>query len=286
MNRDHCWDGPRCAFAEKRRGAIVESTMGGKRPQSTTPKAKPRKSKEVILRLDGALVTPEAFKKSVLAFIDLLQAVTEEIARGGAKPQWKMSVRQGSAILAATPVADTATQKTATKIIGTLNSGVRLVNRGETSAPGFNSRALSAVRELALLRNKEVGRIDHIQIKASSGKAVEIVPRNAEFFAKAAGIKEAWGSVEGRLQTISVRGTFQFVVYDSIFDRGVNCFVSEKLNKAAVEAFDKRVCVSGLIRSDRHGRPISIQAEKIRRLRNLDELPPLESFRGMLKPVA
>ena len=254
--------------------------------KNTAPKSRPQKPKEVLLRLDGVLVTPDSFKKAVMAFIDLLQAVTEEIARGSEKPLWRMSVREGSAVLAASPVADVATRKTATQIIGTLNTGVRRLNRGEAEAPGFNARALAAMRDLSVLRDKEAGKIAHIQIQASAGKAVEIIPRSAASFDKAVGIQEAWGSIEGRLQTISARGSFQFVVYDSVSDRGVNCFIDQDLMKTAVDAFDKRVCVKGPIRSDRQGRPFSIRVKKIRRLRTLEELPPVEAFRGILKPVA
>ena len=62
------------------------------------------------LRLDGPLLTPDAFRAAVSAFVDLLQAVNEEVTGGGEKPQWTMSVEAGSTVLIATPVVSGNTE--------------------------------------------------------------------------------------------------------------------------------------------------------------------------------
>lgn len=243
------------------------------------------KGEEITLKIDGALITPEDFKKAVQAFVELLLNVTEEISRGGKRPLWNMSVREGSTVLVARAVPDLETRKNARAAIKRVQSGVGKMERGRFDLSDFTQKALYAVRELASLPAKvnHVG-ISTVTIGVGSGKALAVTSKTADFLKKNLGAqKSAYGSIEGKLSTISERQTFQFVVFDALADRGINCFVPEGKFREAHAAFGKRVNVFGLIQYDRDGRPLSIKVEAIRVFKDLSELPPIESFRGILK---
>lgn len=114
----------------------------------------------------------------------------------------------------------------------------------------------------------------------TSGTACEITPRITVSVERLmSGSREAFGSVEGRLRTVSDSdGKLQFVVFDDLYNKGVNCFVSEDTEASVIKAFRKRVLVQGMVKSDKDGRPISIRVESIREFREPGELPSIEEL--------
>jgi len=252
-----------------------------------TEKAKKRHKEELTLRLDGALITPEEFKTAARAFADLLLHVTEAISYDAKKPTWSISVRTGSSIFVATPLPDIETGQRAKETIRALREGLALIEKGKIDVPHFNNQALYAARDLASLKAKP-GRagLTVIEIGNGSGKACPITTKAADFLNKnLGGQRHAYGSIEGKLQTISDRGTFQFVVFDALTDRGVNCFVPQDKFKEAHIAFGRRVSVAGEIHYDRDGKPLSIRVSGIRVFKDLNELPPIDDFCGILQPI-
>jgi hypothetical protein len=244
------------------------------------------KASELTLRFDGILVTPDEFRKTVNAFIDLLIQVSEEISDGESKPLWNMSVREGSNILVAKPVADPKTEKNVKETIRVVISGIKLLEHGKSNIPHFNRRAMHAARDLSsvLARPGKQG-INVVEIRGSTRqKPVVVTLKTSETVAAQIGVQhQAYGSVEGRLQTITERGTFQFVVFEALTDRGINCFVPQDKFKEAHGAFGRRVNVSGIVQYDRSGLPVSIKVDAIRIFRELSEMPDIEEFRGILK---
>ena len=230
-------------------------------------------------------MTPEDFKKAVHAFVELLTNVTDDTSKGSKKPQWTMSVREGSSVLVARAVPDIETRKTAREAVKRVKSGVTKIEKGRFNFADLPPRALYAVQELASLPAKvnRIG-ITSLTIGNGTGKRLPVTSKSADFLKKTLGAqKSSIGSIEGRLSTISERGTFQFVVFDALSDRGVNCFVPSDKFREAHAAFGRRVSVFGIIRYDKDGRALSIQVEKIRILKDLVDLPPIAHFRGILK---
>ncbi len=237
---------------------------------------------EIALRLDGALITPEEFRKAVGAFVDLLLQISEDIAQGGKKPVWSMSVRKGSSIFVARPVPDTETKRSAKETIKSFRSGIAQLDRGMRNVPHFSNKALQAASTLASLRARQG--ISVIEITSPSGKPVPVREKIVDVVSRTIGVqKQEYGSIEGKLQTISERGGFQFVVWDALADRPINCFIPENKFQEAYAAFRKRVSVSGMVQHDRDGKPTSIKVDSIRVFRELSELPPIEHYIGILK---
>jgi hypothetical protein len=253
-------------------------------PRSVKPKNKSDHTEELTLRLDGALITPEEFRKAVHSFTELLLQVTDQISGSGKKPLWNMSVREGSSVFVATAVLDAETVEPARKTIKMVRSGIGLLNRGKSEVPFFTPRAMVAARGLAELVAKPSRHgITAVELGNGDGKTQKFTEKIAEVVKKNVGaVKKAFGSIEGKLSTLSERGSFQFVVYDALSDRGINCFVKDDVFPDAHAAFGKRVCVRGLIQYDRNNKPVSIDAEKIRVLRSNAEIGPVEQFCGIL----
>lgn len=90
------------------------------------------------------------------------------------------------------------------------------------------------------------------------------------------------GSVEGRLETISIHGKPRFVIYHSRTGKAVNCTVpADKLTSLiTTDLLGRRVCAYGLVHSNARGEPLRVDAERIRILREKHELPSIESLGG------
>ena len=90
------------------------------------------------------------------------------------------------------------------------------------------------------------------------------------------------GSVEGRIEAISIHKTPRFVVYLARTGKGVSCrIVDENVNEVK-EILGKRVNVSGTVHYNYLGEPVRVDVEVngIRQLRNDSELPTTSELTG------
>ena len=95
---------------------------------------------------------------------------------------------------------------------------------------------------------------------------------------------ESLGTVEGNLEGLIIHGKRRFLIFDSLTDRQVTCYFTERVEwETVLKAFGKRVAVSGFLRSRRSGEKISIQVSRLYVFPPDDELPRAEAVRGALK---
>jgi hypothetical protein len=89
------------------------------------------------------------------------------------------------------------------------------------------------------------------------------------------------GSLEGRLEVLSIHKKNYFAVYDRFTGRRVECTFREKDLAKAKEAFGRRVSVYGRIHYNREDMPTSMSVEDIEVLPEQNELPQLSDLEGM-----
>lgn len=238
----------------------------------------------ITLDFDGPVVTPDTFRRLVSAFVDLLNAVTDKAAGTGRKTVWDMTVSTGSRLFIARAVADQRTTATTQRVIAAIPDGLKRLEKGAAVSPAyFDQRALRAARELASIPKQR--KLTYIRFRAE-GPDVPLSQRSADTAVKLLGQHQSLGTVEGKLQTISERGSLQFVVFDSLYDNGVNCFMDEQLMDVAKEAFRKRVAVTGMVQYDQESRPVSIRVDTIKVFKDVAELPPIKNLRGIFKQAS
>jgi len=262
----------------------MKNQNSSRKQMARQPKPKRELDNAVTLDFDGNLISPETFRRAVNAFVDLIREVSKEVSGSSTKIQWNISVASGSRLVIARPVPDPATQRKSHEAVAAINSGVRRLEKGTTTNPiFFTENALRAARELASLQDKDSKTVMYVRIR-TNGQAAELT-QNAVKSTSAlmGGQHQALSCIEGKLQTISERGSFQFVVFDDLFDRGVNCFIDEEMMKEALTHFGKRVAVLGMVQYDRDGRPVSIKVQTIKPFPEVQALPPIKSLRGIFK---
>ena len=88
--------------------------------------------------------------------------------------------------------------------------------------------------------------------------------------------REAWGMIEGRIQTLTTRGGFRFTLFDSVFDRAVSCYLSPSYPQDKMrDVWDKVAWVEGSItRHPDTGRP-----QAVRRIRSITVAKAHDTFR-------
>lgn len=70
----------------------------------------------------------------------------------------------------------------------------------------------------------------------------------------------AYGSVTGRIQTLTSRNALRFTVYDHIYDRAVSCYLVEGRESMMRQMWDRVATVEGWITRDPEtGRPLTVR---------------------------
>ena len=88
---------------------------------------------------------------------------------------------------------------------------------------------------------------------------------------------EAWGMIEGRIQTVTTRGSFRFTIFDSVFDRAVSCYLRPDYPRDEMrDVWDKVACVEGWI--SRH--PDTGRPQTVRRIRSIAVVAAPGDFRS------
>ena len=90
----------------------------------------------------------------------------------------------------------------------------------------------------------------------------------------------AIGSLEGRVEALTVHGAIAFSIYDRTVNRLIPCECSRETLDAAIAHFDKRVSVRGEIRFDARGKVTSMKADEVHPL-GTGPLPQAEDICGL-----
>jgi hypothetical protein len=92
----------------------------------------------------------------------------------------------------------------------------------------------------------------------------------------------SFGTLIGNLDTISVHNGLEFRVWDSETKRPVRCFLDTRQRTRAMDLLGIRVIVTGMMKADRHGRPLSMQVETFDPVSDPLYLPTIEEMRGSI----
>ena len=119
--------------------------------------------------------------------------------------------------------------------------------------PGINKkqqRSVNAVKEFAAL-------MEYVRLETRESNFY--VHKNGNYPKKPA-TTIAIGTVTGRVQILSNRGSLRFNLYDTIHDKAVSCYLRQGQEELMREAWGQRAIVSGKVTRDADtGRPITVR---------------------------
>jgi len=236
---------------------------------------------DLILELKGESITIEKFRKGVDAFFGVVESITESIYHEK-KIHWLVQVKAGSNL-----VCVKAAPQTPFKVVENIKQAIKQgIETLEDKAEQPKDFSLDAIKKLQVLAQLEsVKEEDDTRVQVWVGQIPLRITHNTVAHIADIIREEAndYGSVQGRLQTISERGGFYFVIYEPIWDKSIRCKMSQELITEALNYFGKRVEVIGLIKYRKDGSPISIKVEQIIPFPEEKDIPGFQSVRGILE---
>jgi hypothetical protein len=241
--------------------------------------------KYITLKLEGDKISADKLRGSISSFYGFVEEIASQVFNRKNPINWIVRVKEGSIELVnEAELIEKLDQKLQDKVFSLIGDGIDILNKEAKIPSNYNERALMYLQDLASIPDMHKNGLEHIDIFIDK----ERYPLSYHVVANVdalLGVKfKAFGSIEGRLQTISERGSRRFIVYDSLTDRGVRCNIEyDEIMHEAAEAFGRRVYVYGSISYDSFGDPKSIKVEELRVFKENQELPTASEVCGILK---
>ena len=214
--------------------------------------------------LSGEAVAVKSFIAVATKLTDLLRELETSVT-GREGLEWHIvDLRMGSTNLAIAPVTQSPeSADSASQIIDAAVNGIAIVENSPQRPPHFTDQALRHAKELTKAANGATNRLSIFGGGAET-RQVAVSKRLVAHVDELIGTKSvALGSLEGRLEALTVHDTIAFSIYDSITNRRISCGCSRETLNAAIKHFDKRVSVSGEIRFNARGEATSMRVDEV-----------------------
>ncbi len=239
---------------------------------------------DLTLEIDGQSITPEKFLRGIRAFFGFLSEVTTIVCEDQEPVEWSVQVKSGSNLVGVHPVAGYP-KKIVQEIIQSVKRGVETLENRSEEPEHISRKAISYLKELGGIAGVDEDDDTTVRVWIER-KPVNVTYKTVAHIAELQ--KEGYqdhGTVEGKLQTVSERGGFKFVLYEPVWDESIKCYFEDELLKDALKCFGKRVQVSGLIKYRKDGSPTSIKVERIEPFPESEDIPDFRSVRGIFRKI-
>ena len=221
-------------------------------------------------------------------FLGLLQEVDSSVAeRKSGNLRWRLTtlLNDPAPIIGVTPTllgrrtgSDTS-EKVEREIITNISS---LTERGERNK-FLSDAALTRVEKLARTAPKMGESAIYTSDNESFALTTTVTVKTLSQVQDLTNPKSvSFGTIVGSLDTISVHNGLEFRVWDEETKRPVRCYLHPKQKSQAMDLLGARVLVTGMVKADRYGRPLSMQVETFDSVSVPTSLPTIEEMRGSI----
>lgn len=236
----------------------------------------------VTLEIDGK-VTAEKFSNSFRTFFDIIEEVATNVTGKSNAIKWIISVKSGSIGLCATAEPIHATKREATKAVNSIERGIVAISQRKRPPQYFTDTVLEKLYHLGNIVGFGDRGISQMSIR-TNGKSNELSPASVAFVSDILKTPTmAYGTVEGKLLAINVKGKLKFSIFEILSGREVRCFFEDDLYRDVISAIRKRVAVYGLIRYHKGGTPARVEIQSLKVFSEQSELPQFKDIIGLLK---
>jgi hypothetical protein len=204
----------------------------------------------LTLALFGEVPLQE-FTQTMQHFTGLVNALSREIGRGIAI-EWVIQDLQGGSATA-TIIGNSEREDVVERVVQAYSNVGEALERGR-SIP-YSDLVQREARAITQVLN---GKITSIVFQTSERDST-IASISAEGTAEPT-IKYAYGIAKGTVETLTRRNGLSFILYDSLTDKAVRCYLSKDQEDLMRNAWGKRVIVSGRIgRESTSGRAVNVR---------------------------
>lgn len=233
------------------------------------------RTETITLVLDGDVSLAE-FARAIAGLRTLLNNLSREVG-GGAEIQWNVDdLERGSTIASFRGAAKKPNQQPEVAKVVRAYGEVGLALEKRLQMP----YSLSVARAADKIANIVNGRVESIRFETEEVDATIRDPKTSAD--RSANVPlpasiTSYGAVEGRVQTLTNRGSLRFTLYDLLNDRAVSCYLKEGYEDMMRDAWGKLVTVEGIVSRDTFkGTPQTVR--QITRVEPIAEAGP-ESYR-------
>jgi len=159
-------------------------------------------------------------------------------------------------------------------------AGIRLIESEGVTPPYQTERGIKGIRNMFRLITREG--VTGLRIWSPEEEAVVSAKGVVHAGQLLSSRYTSIGSIEGRLETISLHRGSKVVVYHQVTHRGVSCRLprGDEWLERVKDALGKRVNVAGLIHWNARGEQVRVDVEDLRLLRPRSELPSSRDIGG------
>jgi hypothetical protein len=163
------------------------------------------------------------------------------------------------------------------QIVTACVNGLAGLEREAALPPHFNEEAMMAAQKLVKGVQKEGAKMTVASDRTNGVTPTVRIVENIKKVVEKARTYTDYGTIEGRLEVISVRGGTSISICEAFTNHRIDCEITTDRLQEAKDLLDERVAVTGRIHY-RNRKPTSIHVESFRRLRDASELPQLEDM--------
>ena len=204
----------------------------------------------LTLAIDGE-ITSAQFAKAMTNLDKLVRAITAEVG-ANTDVEWVIDDLQKSSAVA-TLRAVTDSPEKADQAIQVYEQVGQALSDG--LPPPFSKKIDDSARALVGILG---GGITSIKFETARH---DVLITSAPPALAARAISDAYGAVEGRIQTLTNRTSLRFTLYDTLHDKGVSCYLDEGQEERIRGLWGKMAVVEGLVsRRPETGIPLTIRS--------------------------
>jgi hypothetical protein len=239
----------------------------------------------LTLSIDGPYFPLEKFREAIDHFAVVLREVDKETSSEDCPTlDWSiLSVSEGSLHLTAEAIviSDDISPERPYQVVATIKKGFNAIQEKVEYPEGFSSEALKRIKKLANIIHPDD--IAEISISGEGWYRLITPKMVAAIDEITSQTYKYYGSVEGKLVSISVAQRGVFGIRSPFQEKIIKCFFDRKFLPIAKESLDKRVYVYGLIRQEFHGNKLNVIVEEIKNLPEENKVSRAEDLLQVLR---
>lgn len=238
--------------------------------------------KNLKLNIEGAKLSFDKFGQTQIYLAKLLYEVDMAIANHQRPPiEWIISHVSGGSVhltLEANP-QHKIDEGVISAVLESLAIGMTTLSQVSERPRYFSDGALKNIRKLTKL-DKPNDFMIALEVNSYLISLNQNLADNIDnIFEKQ---YTSFGTVEGILKAIDLSRKPIFKIYDILTNKNVCCYFNSHSIDMIKDALDKRVLVSGLVKSKEDGQKISIKVNEIEIFPSENQLPNIEEMIGIL----
>jgi hypothetical protein len=221
----------------------------------------------ITLVLDGNVSLAE-FARAIGSLRTLLNSLSREVGHN-VEIDWNVDdLERGSTIAAFRGTARKPNQQPHVEQVVKAYGEVGLALEKRHRIP-YSSEVARAANNIAGILN---GRVDAIRFETedvdATIRAIQAVPDEG-FDRPISASVGSYGAVEGRVQTLTNRGSLRFTLYDLLHDHAVSCYLEEGYEDVMRNLWGRLVTVEGFVKRD----PLTGAPQTVRRITKVELMP-------------